>query len=173
MKKHTYLTITAHPDDEVLGFGGSCYALASKGHTVVNGILSGQVAVRAHRPSDKELAEDIKKAEQYIKASRTILGNFPNIAFNTVPHIELVQFIERIIVEVQPDYIFTHYPHDLNNDHFHTSIACQAAARLFQRREEVKYAAPAKGLCLLRVGYPEFPFPPEVWFDTQPKFSFG
>jgi tRNA pseudouridine38-40 synthase len=39
-----------------------------------------------------------------------------------------------------------------------------------QRREEVKYAAPAHGLCLLRVGYPEFPFPPEVWYDTLPKF---
>ncbi|HEY9606592.1 MAG TPA: tRNA pseudouridine(38-40) synthase TruA, partial [Allocoleopsis sp.] len=39
-----------------------------------------------------------------------------------------------------------------------------------QRREEVKHAAPAKGLCLLRVGYPDSPFPPEVWFDTQPKF---
>ncbi|MFB2898648.1 tRNA pseudouridine(38-40) synthase TruA [Aerosakkonemataceae cyanobacterium BLCC-F50] len=41
-----------------------------------------------------------------------------------------------------------------------------------QRREEVKYAAPPNGLCLLRVGYPEFPFPPEVWFDNQPKFTF-
>jgi tRNA pseudouridine38-40 synthase len=39
-----------------------------------------------------------------------------------------------------------------------------------ERREEVKYAAPAKGLCLLRVGYPDSPFPPELWFDTQPKF---
>lgn len=42
-----------------------------------------------------------------------------------------------------------------------------------QRRDKVKYAAPAKGLCLLRVGYPESPFPPEIWFDTQPKFVFG
>lgn len=42
-----------------------------------------------------------------------------------------------------------------------------------QRRHEVKYAAPAKGLCLLRVGYPDSPFPPEIWFDTQPKFVFG
>jgi tRNA pseudouridine38-40 synthase len=42
-----------------------------------------------------------------------------------------------------------------------------------ERRHEVKYAAPAKGLCLLRVGYPESPFPPEIWFDTQPKFVFG
>lgn len=41
-----------------------------------------------------------------------------------------------------------------------------------QRREEVKHAAPAQGLCLLRVGYPQFPFPPSVWFDTQPLFVF-
>ena len=42
-----------------------------------------------------------------------------------------------------------------------------------QRREQVKYSAPAKGLCLLRVGYPEFPFPPKIWFDTQPLFTFS
>lgn len=38
-------------------------------------------------------------------------------------------------------------------------------------REEVKYSAPAKGLCLLRVGYPEFPFAKQLWFDTQPNFD--
>ena len=42
-----------------------------------------------------------------------------------------------------------------------------------ERREEVRYSAPAHGLCLLRVGYPEFPFPQEIWFDTQPKFVFS
>ncbi|MCX7594555.1 MAG: tRNA pseudouridine(38-40) synthase TruA [Fischerella sp.] len=42
-----------------------------------------------------------------------------------------------------------------------------------ERREEVKYAAPAHGLCLLRVGYLDFPFPKEVWFDTQPLFVIG
>ncbi len=40
-----------------------------------------------------------------------------------------------------------------------------------EQREQVKYAAPAQGLCLLRVGYPEFPFPPDVWYDTQPMFT--
>lgn len=38
-----------------------------------------------------------------------------------------------------------------------------------QRRDLVKYAAPPQGLCLLRVGYPEFPFAPDLWFDTQPQ----
>jgi tRNA pseudouridine38-40 synthase len=42
-----------------------------------------------------------------------------------------------------------------------------------ERRDEVKYAAPAKGLCLLRVGYPDFPFDKQIWFDTQPSFTFG
>lgn len=39
-----------------------------------------------------------------------------------------------------------------------------------QRRDLVKYAAPPQGLCLLRVGYPDFPLPSELWFDTQPHF---
>jgi tRNA pseudouridine38-40 synthase len=42
-----------------------------------------------------------------------------------------------------------------------------------ERRDEVKYAAPAKGLCLLRVGYPDFSFDKQIWFDTQPTFTFG
>ena len=39
-----------------------------------------------------------------------------------------------------------------------------------QRRDLVKYSAPPQGLCLLRVGYADFPFSPEVWVDTQPQF---
>lgn len=41
-----------------------------------------------------------------------------------------------------------------------------------QRRDLVKYAAPPQGLCLLRVGYPELPFPPEIWLDAHPQFFF-
>jgi tRNA pseudouridine38-40 synthase len=37
-------------------------------------------------------------------------------------------------------------------------------------RHRVKYSAPAKGLCLLRVGYDDPPFAKAVWFDTQPQF---
>lgn len=42
-----------------------------------------------------------------------------------------------------------------------------------ERRDEVKYGAPARGLCLLRVGYQDFPFPERVWYDTQPFFVFN
>ena len=38
------------------------------------------------------------------------------------------------------------------------------------QRGEVHHSATAKGLCLLRVGYTDFPFPESVWYDTQPQF---
>ncbi len=42
-----------------------------------------------------------------------------------------------------------------------------------RRRDLVKYSAPAKGLCLLRVGYPEFPIPESAWLNSQPIFTFN
>jgi tRNA pseudouridine38-40 synthase len=39
-----------------------------------------------------------------------------------------------------------------------------------RQRDRVKYAAPAGGLCLLRVGYEYSPFHPNVWYDAQPQF---
>ncbi len=50
----------------------------------------------------------------------------------------------------------------------------QAFTQLWQeeRREDVRYAAPPQGLCLLRVGYSDLPFPKELWFDTQPIQTF-
>lgn len=133
-----YLIVVAHPDDEVLGAGATMYKLAKDGHNVHVCILSGDVEVRKYRPSDEELTEDIKKSMEILKVKRYIRGNFPNIKFNTVSHLELVQFIEKNIVETEADVIITHHPSDLNNDHLHTSLACQAATRLFQRRQDVK-----------------------------------
>ncbi len=145
---NTYLTVTAHPDDEVLGFGASTYVLSQQGHKIYNCILSGNVEARQFRPDLKELHEHTHEAQEIIGAEPPILGHFPNIKFNTVPHLEVVRFIEKIIEEIQPDYIFTHHPSDLNDDHLVTSRACQAAARLFQRRANVK---PIKGLYYMEI----------------------
>jgi tRNA pseudouridine38-40 synthase len=40
-----------------------------------------------------------------------------------------------------------------------------------RQRTEVKEAAPAHGLCLLRVGYPQQVFPEPAWYDCQPRFQ--
>ena len=129
-----YLTVTAHPDDEILGFGGSASVLTNKGHDVFNLILSGNVEARRHRPDQEALLNHAAAAQKIVGAKAPILGSFPNIKFNSVPHLEIVQFIENYIEQIQPDVVITHHTFDLNNDHYHTSIACQAAVRLFQRK---------------------------------------
>lgn len=42
-----------------------------------------------------------------------------------------------------------------------------------EQRHEVKHSAPAQGLCLLRVGYLDFPIDPQIWFDAFPRFFLG
>lgn len=133
----SYLIVVAHPDDEVLGAGGTIYNLVKNNNEVNVCILSGEVTVRNFRPSDEELQSDLHSAMKMIGVNKIFTGDFPNIQFNTVPHLDVVQYIESIIEETKAEVVFTHHPSDLNNDHLHTSLACQAAIRLFQRRADV------------------------------------
>ena len=133
-----YLIVVAHPDDEVLGAGASIWKWAHNGDQVDVCIMCTEAKARAFRPDDKELDDDTHAALKYIGVNKEYEGTFPNIEMNTVPHLQLVQFIESAIKESEPDIIITHHPADTNNDHLQTSMACQEAIRLFQRRPEVK-----------------------------------
>lgn len=133
-----YLLVVAHPDDEVLGAGASIYKWSHNGDKVDVAIMCTEAKARAFRPDDQELNNDINAAINFLGITRKYEATFPNIEMNTVPHIKLVQFIESAIRESKPDIVITHHPADTNNDHLQTSMACQEAIRLFQRRPEFK-----------------------------------
>ena len=133
-----YLIVVAHPDDEVLGAGASIYKWTRQGDEVEVCIMSSEAKARAFRPDDKALDDDTHKAVASLGVKKLYEGTFPNIEMNTVPHLQLVQFIEKAILESEPDIVITHHPADTNNDHLQTSMACQEAIRLAQRRPEVK-----------------------------------
>ena len=133
-----YLLVVAHPDDEVLGAGACIYKWTKQGDTVDVAIMSTEAKARAFRPEDKELDDDLNASAQFLGINKKYEATFPNIEMNTVPHLQLVQFIESAIKESEPDIVITHHPADTNNDHLQTSMACQEAVRLFQRRPEVK-----------------------------------
>lgn len=133
-----YLIVVAHPDDEVLGAGATIYKLTQDGHQVDIAIMCAEARARANRPEDDQLSADLESSSETLGIRKTFLGMFPNIEMNTVPHLRLVQFIENAIINSEPDIVITHHPADTNNDHHQTSIAAQAAIRLFQRRDDVK-----------------------------------
>lgn len=165
------LIVVAHPDDEVLGCGGTAAALAKKGIDVQSVILCGNVTERRKRPDTPDLIDDTATSQQILGIKEPILGDFPNIQFNTVPHLDIVKFIEQAIADTGADTIFTHHPGDLNNDHLHTSACCQAASRLFQRRAGV---APLKALFFMEVlSSTEWAFPTANPFTPNTYFPIG
>jgi len=133
-----YLVVVAHPDDEVLGAGATVLKLTGEGHKVDVCIMCAEAKARNLRPGDDELEDDMKKCAEMLGVGKIYSGDFPNIEMNTVAHLKLVQFIEAAVLASEPDVVITHHPADPNNDHMHTSMACQAAVRLFQRRPELK-----------------------------------
>lgn len=152
-----YLVVVAHPDDEVLGAGATINKLIKEGNKVAVAIMVSQAAAR--KDLSNTLSEDERKALYIIGVEKTYHANFPNIKMNTVPHLELVQFVEKCIEDWNANAIITHHPSDTNNDHVQTSYAVQAASRLFQRRDNLPD--------LKELIYMEVPSSTEWSFDTS------
>ena len=130
-----YLIVVAHPDDEVLGAGATIHRLVREGNPVAVATMCSSAAARANISST--LSEEQAQAFALLGIEKAYAADFPNIKMNAVPHLELVQFVERSIQDFGAEAIFTHHPSDTNNDHAVTSGAVQAAVRLFQRREGI------------------------------------
>lgn len=120
MKK--VLVIAAHPDDEVLGMGGTIAKLVKDGNTVDILIVTDGSSSQ-YRDSD-HLAEIIEAKKKETRNCADILGvrdiyygELPDMKLDTTPHIRINQIIEDVIDKVQPDIVFTHFWGDVNRDH--------------------------------------------------------
>ena len=129
------LIVVAHPDDETLGAGAAIHRRTQEGNPVAVATMANQAAARTNLSST--LAEEQQRAFELLGITKAYAADFPNIKMNTVPHLELVQFIESCIADFGAEAVITHHPSDVNNDHATTSGAVQAAVRLFQRREGI------------------------------------
>jgi LmbE family N-acetylglucosaminyl deacetylase len=129
------LVVAAHPDDEVLGCGGSIAKLAEARHEVFLAILGEGITSRfaAREATDQklilELRETAEKVRDLLGAKKLFPFDFPDNRFDTVPLIDVIKTIERLIEEIKPHMVFTHHPSDLNIDHAITHRAVLTATR--------------------------------------------
>jgi len=127
------LIVAAHPDDEVLGCGGTAAYWSQRGHRLSCCFMSEHVTARHEKPEHDLFLKQISSAHKILGIKKSVFHDFPNIEMNTIPTLTLVKAIEQAIVDFKPDTILTHHWGDVNEDHVRTFDATVAALRLPQR----------------------------------------
>tara|TARA_B100000029_G_scaffold513709_1_gene614094 strand:- start:4451 stop:5161 length:711 start_codon:yes stop_codon:yes gene_type:complete len=142
------LIVVAHPDDEVLGMGGTIRKHTKKGDNVVVAYLTTGISARRsldytnsssydfsehdlqkNKKQILELQHDAKKSSKVLGIKKTIFFDFPDNELDTIPLLKIVKTIEKIILKEKPDIVYTSHSKDLNIDHRITCNATLTACR--------------------------------------------
>lgn len=129
------LVVAAHPDDEILGPGGTLARHVAEGDEVFAILLGEGITSRREEADVAPTAELISLKQNAIEAAaiigidKTYFFGFPDNKFDTVPRLRIIKAIESVKHEIQPEIIYTHHRNDLNIDHRITFDAVLTAFR--------------------------------------------
>jgi LmbE family N-acetylglucosaminyl deacetylase len=125
----TVLVIAAHPDDEILGAGGTLRRHVLDGEAVHAVIVSEGAASRYDEEVARALEKSIWRAAQEIGFASVRSEGLPDQRLDVTPLIEITQRLEAIVDELRPTVVYTHFPGDVNCDHGVVSRATWTACR--------------------------------------------
>lgn len=163
--KSKVLIVVAHPDDEVLGCGGTIVKHTQQGDEVCTLILAEGLTSRdnkrmpeKHTDTLKCLADAAHKANKILGVTSLSLHQFPDNRMDSVDLLDIVKVVEDFILQIKPDIIYTHHYGDLNIDHRITNKAVVTACR------------PTPSFFVQTVLFFEVPSSTEWQTDTQKAF---
>jgi LmbE family N-acetylglucosaminyl deacetylase len=172
------LVVAAHPDDEVLGCGGTVARLVNEKHPVWILILGEGVTSRFKRREDadsaqvQELQIRARKVSNLLGVQDLFLRDLPDNRFDTVALLDIVKTIEETIEKCLPEVIFTHHGGDLNADHRIVHQAVLAATRPMDKQgvREI-YAFETPSASEWSFGQMGHVFRPNVFVDVSRTLS--
>lgn len=166
------LVIAAHPDDEILGCGGTIARLIQENYKVYTLILGEGLTARDEKRGENINQKEIKNLKKQMYKANKILGvkniftyDLPDNRFDSIDLLDIVKIIEKVKNTVKPSIIFTHYEKDLNIDHQITYRAVITATRPL-KDEVVKEIYSFENLSSTEWNYP-LSFSPDLFFDIK------
>src|SRR5262249_19877612 len=96
------LVVSAHPDDEVLGPGGSIHSHSKAGHDVSILLACCGTNLRYGREEADRLRATSEKVAAMLGARRILFGDLPDQGLDTMTLTEVARRIEQTIAEVDP-----------------------------------------------------------------------
>jgi LmbE family N-acetylglucosaminyl deacetylase len=141
-KVSSILILAAHPDDEVLGCGGTIAKLADQGASIhvaflADGVFSRAGHLKARQDELQSRRAAAQKACGILGVTSVSLGDFPDNRMDTVALLDITKVVEELISKHRADTVFTHHAGDLNIDHRRIHEAVVTACRP-QRGHSVK-----------------------------------
>ena len=118
--------LVAHPDDEVIGCGGTIARHVKNGDTVQVVFLADGFG---SRDGGNDRSNPASGAAKFLGCNPPIFLNLPDNQLDTLPLLDIVKKIETIISRFKPDIVYTHNFSDLNIDHQITHRAVMTACR--------------------------------------------
>ena len=133
MAGKSVLVIAAHPDDEVIGAGGTIAAHAAAGDAVYIAILTEGASVQFPGDVGKIALKKRQASEvaELLGARELFTADFPDQRLDVTPQLEVNRFVEGVARKVSPNIIYTHHFAELNADHRVAYEAAAVAARPF------------------------------------------
>ena len=123
--------VVAHPDDEVLAFGGTIARHVANGGRAYILFLTSGLAARGKPEQDAiaALRTQAREAAAVLGADPPEFADFPDNRMDTIALLDVVQRIESFLESSAPDIVLTHHAGDLNVDHKITAQATLTACR--------------------------------------------
>lgn len=117
--KKRILVVAAHPDDELLGAGGTLIKHKESGDIIYCLILGEGVMSRTGSDMGEvsKLQSESQKVGKIIGFKEIYFSNFPDNSFDTVSLLSVAKEVEKYLEKVKPDVVYTHFENDLNVDH--------------------------------------------------------
>jgi N-acetylglucosamine malate deacetylase 1 len=123
------LVIAPHPDDEVLGVGGTMARFASEGDEVYVVVVTKGFPPDYPEDAYMLARQEAKAAHAVLGVKETIFLDFPAARLDTIPHRDLNAQLCEICRKVQPDKLFVPFVGDIHMDHQRVFLSSIVAAR--------------------------------------------
>ena len=127
------MVIGAHPDDELLGAGGTLARHVLAGDEVHAIVVADGARSRYPAELAAALEKQARRAAEVIGFASLQLLSLLTSGSIRLPLIELTQRLEGVLDEIEPGIVYTHFPEDVNADHGLVARCAWTACRPYAR----------------------------------------
>lgn len=163
------LVLAPHPDDEILGCGGTIAKHVAAGDSVEVLVATRGIIELYPQELIEQVRHEARQAHELLGVSRTRFLEFPAPALDTVPRYQLAAAINAVVKESQCQCLYIPHHGDIHSDHFHLHHAALVAVRpladcpvrriwAYETLSETEWAPPQKDAV----------FYPTVFVDISP-----